>query len=241
MTAAGTTITAVLELQDVSSGYGDTTVVRGVSMRVQPGSVVAILGPNGAGKTTLLRTCSGLLRATSGHILLHGQDVSRLAPFRRGEKGLCHIPEGRGIFRNLTVRDNLRMSLPPWAKHNSPDTALDAFPILKQRASQTAGSLSGGEQQMLAVARAYLCDPAVVLLDEVSIGLAPLVIDRIYASLDILSQQGIALVLVEQYVHRALEICNTVYVVNHGTIRFSGTPDDLSHDTLASEYITGAV
>jgi branched-chain amino acid transport system ATP-binding protein len=241
MTAAAPPAPPVLELQDVSSGYGDTTVVRGVSMQVQPGTVVAILGPNGAGKTTLLRTCSGLLRASRGHVLLHGHDVSRLAPYRRGERGLCHIPEGRGIFRNLTVRDNLRMSLPPWAKHNSPEAAMDAFPILKQRASQTAGSLSGGEQQMLAVARAYLCNPTVVLLDEVSIGLAPLVIDRIYASLDILTQQGVALVLVEQYVHRALEICDTVYVVNHGTIRFHGTPDDLSHDTLASEYITGTM
>jgi branched-chain amino acid transport system ATP-binding protein len=227
----------VLELRDVSSGYGDTTVVRGVSLRVDAGSVVAILGPNGAGKTTLLRTCSGLLKATTGHVLLQGHDVTRLAPFRRGERGLCHIPEGRGIFRNLTVRDNLTMSLPPWAKGQTADPAMDAFPILKQRANQLAGSLSGGEQQMLAVARAYLSRPAVVLLDEVSIGLAPLIIDRIYENLHVLTQQGIALVLVEQYVHRALELCQTVYVVNHGTIRFTGTPDELGHDALASEYI----
>jgi branched-chain amino acid transport system ATP-binding protein len=229
----------VLELRDVSSGYGETTVVRGVSLRVEPGSIVAVLGPNGAGKTTLLRTCSGLLKATAGHILLKGSDVTRLPPFRRGERGLCHIPEGRGIFRNLTVRDNLTMSLPPWAKKQSVGPALDAFPILKQRAWQQAGSLSGGEQQMLAVARAYLANPSVVLLDEVSIGLAPLVIDRIYDSLLTLAQQGVALLLVEQYVHRALQLCHSVYVVNRGTIRFTGTPDQLNKDTLAAEYIGG--
>jgi branched-chain amino acid transport system ATP-binding protein len=225
----------------VSSGYGETTVVRGVSLRVEPGSIVAVLGPNGAGKTTLLRTCSGLLKATTGHILLKGSDVTRLPPYRRGERGLCHIPEGRGIFRNLTVRDNLTMSLPPWAKRQSVGPALDAFPILKQRAWQQAGSLSGGEQQMLAVARAYLANPSVVLLDEVSIGLAPLIIDRIYDSLLTLAQQGVALLLVEQYVHRALQLCHSVYVVNRGSIRFTGTPDQLSKDTLAAEYIGGTL
>ncbi len=231
------TPTPVLELQDLSSGYGDTTVIRNISMKIDPGTVVAVLGPNGAGKTTLLRTCSGLLKPRSGQILLHGQNVNRLAPYRRGQQGLCHIPEGRGIFRNLTVHDNLLMSLPPWTKLKNADPAMDAFPILKDRASQLAGSLSGGEQQMLAVARAYLSQPAVVLLDEVSIGLAPLVIDKIYDSLNTLAQNGIALVLVEQYVHRALQLCNTIYVVNHGTIRFNGTPDQLDENTLTTEYI----
>lgn len=231
------TQTPVLELRDLSSGYGDTTVVRDISMKIDPGTVVAVLGPNGAGKTTLLRTCSGLIKPRTGQILLRGHNVNRLPPYRRGQQGLCHIPEGRGIFRNLTVRDNLLMSLPPWAKTKTVEPAMEAFPILKTRASQTAGSLSGGEQQMLAVARAYLSQPSVVLLDEVSIGLAPLVIDRIYESLNILAQNGIALVLVEQYVHRALELCHTIYVVNHGTIRFNGTPDQLDQDTLTAEYI----
>jgi branched-chain amino acid transport system ATP-binding protein len=233
--------TPVLELRGISSGYGATTVVRDVSIAVAHGAVVAVLGPNGAGKTTLLRTCSGLLRASSGDILLDGQEITRVPPYKRGERGLCHIPEGRGIFRNLTVRDNLMMSVPPWRKDKGVDIALDAFPILKQRASQTAGSMSGGEQQMLAVARAYLSDPKVVLFDEVSIGLAPLVIDRIYESMTTLSERGIAMVIVEQYVHRALEFSDFVYVVNHGMIRFSGTPDELSHDALASEYIGGSL
>jgi branched-chain amino acid transport system ATP-binding protein len=238
---AGADDAPILELRQISSGYGTTTVLREVSIIVPRGSVVAVLGPNGAGKTTLLRTCSGLLRASSGHILLGGQDITRVPPYKRGARGLCHIPEGRGIFRNLTVRDNLTMSVPPWRKDKSLDVAFDAFPILKQRASQTAGSMSGGEQQMLAVARAYLSDPKVVLFDEVSIGLAPLVIDRIYESMTALSERGIALLIVEQYVHRALELSSHVYVVNHGSIRFSGTPDELSHDALASEYIGGSL
>jgi len=229
----------ILELSQITGGYGATTVLREVSISVRPGAVVAILGPNGAGKTTLLRTCSGLLRASSGKILLDGQDITRVAPYKRGERGLCHIPEGRGIFRNLSVRENLVMSVPPWRKDKSVDVAMDAFPILRTRAAQTAGSMSGGEQQMLAVARAYLSDPKVVLFDEVSIGLAPLVIDSIYKSMTALAERGIALVIVEQYVHRALELADYVYVLNHGTVRFSGTPDELSHDTLASEYIGG--
>jgi branched-chain amino acid transport system ATP-binding protein len=231
----------ILELRGISSGYGSTTVLRDVSINVGPGSVVAVLGPNGAGKTTLLRTCSGLLRASSGRIFLDGQDITRVPPYKRGQRGLCHIPEGRGIFRNLTVRDNLVISVPPWRKDKSLDVAMEAFPILKSRAGQTAGSMSGGEQQMLAVARAYLSDPKIVLFDEVSIGLAPLVIDRIYDSMTTLSSRGIALLVVEQYVHRALELSDYVYVVNHGTIRFGGTPDELSHDTLASEYVGGGL
>jgi len=229
----------ILELSQITGGYGETTVLREVSISVPPAKVVAVLGPNGAGKTTLLRTCSGLLRASSGQILLDGRDITRVAPYKRGERGLCHIPEGRGIFRNLSVRENLVMSVPPWRKDKSVDVAMDAFPILRTRAAQTAGSMSGGEQQMLAVARAYLSDPKVVLFDEVSIGLAPLVIDSIYKSMTALAERGIALVIVEQYVHRALELADYVYVLNHGTVRFSGTPDELSHDTLASEYIGG--
>jgi branched-chain amino acid transport system ATP-binding protein len=228
----------VLEMRNVTSGYADTLVLREVSLSVPKGAVVALLGPNGAGKTTLLRTCSGLLKPTAGQVLLHGSDVSRTEPFRRAEKGLCHVPEGRGIFRNLTVFDNLRLSVPPWATERSTERALQTFPVLESRGSQSAGSLSGGEQQMLAVARAFLASPSVVLFDEVSIGLAPLIIDQIYESLRLLADAGVALLIVEQYVSRVLQFCDFVYVINHGMIRFSGTPSQLDNDILAREYIS---
>jgi branched-chain amino acid transport system ATP-binding protein len=231
-------LTPALELRGVSSGYGSTVVLRDVSLQVPQGSVVALLGPNGAGKSTLLRTASGLLKPSRGQVLLGGDDVSRLEPFRRGSRGLCHVPEGRGVFRSLSVRDNLRMSIPPWVKGSSRlEGALHAFPILEQRSSQLAGSLSGGEQQMLAVARAYLSNPTVVLLDEVSIGLAPLIVDQIYESLKELAAMGVALLLVEQYVHKVLGMCDWVYVINHGMISFEGPPDALDSSLLEQEYI----
>jgi branched-chain amino acid transport system ATP-binding protein len=237
-TPAGEVEVLALELRQVTGGYGRTTVLHEVSLAVPTGSVVALLGPNGAGKSTLLRTASGLLKPSSGEVLLGGDDVTRLEPFRRAERGLCHIPEGRGIFRSLTVHDNLRLSLPPWAKDASPMAqALEAFPILKSRSSQLAGSLSGGEQQMLAVARAYLSSPRVVLVDEVSIGLAPLLVNQIYDSLRSLAAMGVALLLVEQYVHKVLSLCDQVYVINHGLIRYHGSPDELDTDMLAEEYI----
>lgn len=229
---------ATLELRGVSSGYGRAVVLHDVTVSIPPGSVVALLGPNGAGKSTLLRTASGLLKPTLGQVFLNGTDVSRMDPYRRAQRGLCHIPEGRGIFRSLSVQDNLRLSVPPWSKDaHLIDGALQAFPILKQRAAQVAGSLSGGEQQMLAVARAYLCRPSVVLVDEVSLGLAPLVINQIYESLQSLAATGIALLLVEQYVHKVLSLCDRAYVINHGMIRYSGPPETLDADMLAEEYI----
>jgi branched-chain amino acid transport system ATP-binding protein len=229
---------AALNLRQVTGGYGRATVLNEVSLVVPRGSVVALLGPNGAGKSTLLRTASGLLKPASGQVYLGGADVTRLEPFRRAERGLCHIPEGRGIFRSLTVHDNLRLSVPPWIKDSAPiERALEAFPVLKRRSAQFAGSLSGGEQQMLAVARAYLAAPNVVLVDEVSIGLAPLIVDQIYDSLRALAATGVALLLVEQYVHKVLSLCDRVYVINHGMIRFEGTPAELDVGMLAEEYI----
>ena len=200
----------VLALDGVTAGYGRTIVLRDVTMSVPAGKVVALLGPNGAGKTTLLRTAAGLIDCMSGTIRQGSDDVTRRDSVRRARGGLCLVPEGRGIFRTLTVRENLVLQVPPWIKSTALERAYDAFPILKQRAKQRAGTMSGGEQQMLALARAYLSQPKLVLLDEVSTGLAPRIVDEIFSALDTLAGQGVALLLVEQYIHHALAMADRV-------------------------------
>jgi branched-chain amino acid transport system ATP-binding protein len=228
---------AALALAGVSAGYGGVTVLRGVDLVVPAGSIVALLGPNGAGKTTLLRTASGLLRPTAGRVLVGGRDVTGRAPNKRARAGLCLIPEGRGIFRSLTVRENLRMLVPPWRSDNSVDRALDAFPVLRQRLGQIAGTLSGGQQQMLALARTYLADPEVILLDEVSMGLAPKVVGEIFETLHDLAGHGVALLLVEQYINRALEMADQVVLLDRGRVVFDGSPADLDEDTVVKRYL----
>nr|WP_095212355.1 MULTISPECIES: ABC transporter ATP-binding protein [unclassified Frankia] len=227
----------VLELRGVEAGYGRTTVLRGVDLTVRPGSVVALLGANGAGKTTLLRTATGLLPAARGRVLVGGRDRTGAPAHRRARDGLCHIPEGRGIFRSLTVRDNLRMQVPPWATDSSVEVALAAFPVLRERLGQTAGTLSGGQQQMLALARAHLARPRIVLLDEVSMGLAPAVVDQIFHSLKALAVSGVALLLVEQYVQRALDIADRVVLLDRGQVTFDGPTGDLDQNALLRGYL----
>jgi branched-chain amino acid transport system ATP-binding protein len=230
----------VLALTGVTAGYGRTTVLREVDLTVAAGSVVALLGPNGAGKTTLLRTASGLLAPAAGEIRLAGESVTRARPHERARRGLCLVPEGRGIFPNLSVRDNLLLQIPPWSKGRDYEVALEAFPVLRDRLSQRAGSMSGGQQQMLALSRCFLADPKVVLLDEVSMGLAPRIIDEIFAALVAVSRRGVALVLVEQYVSRALAIADHVYLLGRGTVTFSGVPSELDEDELTRRYIGAA-
>jgi branched-chain amino acid transport system ATP-binding protein len=226
-----------LELRGVTAGYGRTTIIRDVSFRVARGTVTALLGPNGAGKTTTLRTLAGLIKPSSGTILLDGIDVTRKAPHRRAEAGLCLIPEGRGIFRNLTVRENLRMQVPPWRRGAAVDAAVEAFPVLGERLDQVAGSLSGGQQQMLALGRAYLSAPSVVLLDEVSMGLAPRVVDEIFDSLKRLAAAGVALLLVEQYVSRALELADRVVLLDRGHVAYTGDTATMDEAELMKTYL----
>jgi len=230
---------ALLELRGVTAGYGRTTVLREIDITVAAGSVVALLGPNGAGKTTLLRVASGLLSPTGGEVRLLGDDVTRRRAYQRARGGLCLVPEGRGIFPNLSVRENLTLQIPPWLRKAGYDTALEAFPILKERLSQTAGSLSGGQQQMLALSRCFLADPKVVLLDEVSMGLAPRVIDQIFDALAKLVSSGVSMLLVEQYVTRALHLADHVYLLGRGQVNFSGTPSQLDEAELLRLYIGG--
>jgi branched-chain amino acid transport system ATP-binding protein len=226
----------MLELTGIDAGYDSHPVLRGVSLAVPDRSVVALLGPNGAGKTTLLRVASGLLRPAAGTIQLDGQDVTRWPTHRRAAAGMCHVPEGRGIFPALSVADNLRLQ----AAGGSPravDHALAAFPRLRDRRAQLAGTMSGGEQQMLALAHAYVTQPSVVLLDEVSMGLAPKIVDEIFQHLRALADRGTSLLLVEQYVTRALALADYVYILNKGRVTFAGEPRELGDADIVASYL----
>jgi branched-chain amino acid transport system ATP-binding protein len=238
---AGATATAAaaaaLEITDLSAGYGQVTILRNVNLRVAPGQVVALLGANGAGKTTLLKTAAGLIRPSRGQILVGGQDVTRAPAHRRARAGLCLIPEGRGIFRNLSVAENLRLSAPSWVKDADLESVYERFPILKDRRGQTAGTMSGGQQQMLALARATLAQPSLVLVDEVSMGLAPVTIDIIFEALKAVAASGVALLVVEQYVHRALEIADSVYLIKKGEVTSVGDPSHAATTDLFAEYM----
>jgi branched-chain amino acid transport system ATP-binding protein len=227
----------VLELLDINAGYEGSTVLRNVTLYVPDRSVVALLGPNGAGKTTTLRVASGLLDPAQGRIVLDGVDMTRWPPFARAERGMCLIPEGRGVFAALSVRDNLRLQSEPGSESDSIDRATQTFPRLGQRLNQVAGTLSGGEQQMLALARAYLANAKVVLLDEVSMGLAPVIVDEIFEFIDRLRSTGVSLLIVEQYVQRALDIADYVYVLNRGAINFVGEPQEIEGEAILESYL----
>ncbi|MBV8692120.1 MAG: ABC transporter ATP-binding protein [Actinobacteria bacterium] len=212
-------------------------MLRDVTLRVPDGTVVALLGPNGSGKTTLLRVAAGLLDPSGGRVVLDGDDVTTLAPHQRRARGVCLVPEGRGVFPALTVRENLRV----FSRGAGIDRAVEAFPVLGQRLDQVAGTLSGGEQQMLALSRAYAEDARLVMLDEVSMGLAPKVVDEILAFLARLVAQGTSLLLVEQYVAKALELADYVCVLDRGRLAFAGEGDELSVDDILASYLGGGV
>jgi branched-chain amino acid transport system ATP-binding protein len=227
----------MMELNGVVAGYGGTTVLRGVDLIVPDGAVVALLGANGAGKTTLLRVASGLLHSTRGRLLLDGTDVTRDRPHQLVERGICHVPEGRGIFPSMTVRENLILQSVKGEEAQALERAISAFPRLGERLAQTAGTMSGGEQQMVALARTYVQHPRLVLLDEVSMGLAPKVVDEIFEFLHLLRAQGVSLLLVEQYVTRALAIADLVYLLNRGEVSFAGEPGELEGEDVFRQYV----
>jgi branched-chain amino acid transport system ATP-binding protein len=224
-------------LQHITAAYGDSVVLRDVDLVVPDGAVVALLGPNGAGKTTLLRVASGLLKPRVGRILIDDRDFTGRAPNALMKAGVCHVPEGRGIFRSLTVKDNLQLQALPGEEREAMERAADVFPKLGQRLNQIAGTLSGGEQQMLALARAYVQRPSLVLLDEVSMGLAPNIVDEIFDFLATLASTGASLLLVEQYVTRALAVADYVYLLNKGQVAFAGEPSELGSDDVFTQYI----
>jgi branched-chain amino acid transport system ATP-binding protein len=226
-----------LALSGVTSGYGETVILRDVDLEVPAGSVVALLGPNGAGKTTLLRTVSGLLFPTAGLVTMDGVDITRLPTHLRARRGLCHIPEGRAIYRSLTVRENLAMQTSKGREAEAIERAAEAFPILGDRLDQHAGTMSGGQQQMLAMARAYIADPRLILVDEASLGLAPIVVDAIFSFLARITAEGSSLLIVDQFVARALAMASHAYVLNRGQIIFSGTPKELEDGDVFQQYL----
>jgi branched-chain amino acid transport system ATP-binding protein len=227
------------ELEGITAGYGDTITLRDVDLVVPAGTIVALLGPNGAGKTTLLRVASGLLRPRQGKIRIDGLDFTGAPAERFATAGICHVTEGRSVFPGLTVRENLRMFAAKGAagEAEAMERAVSAFPKLGERLSQVAGTMSGGEQQMLALARAYAQRAPVVMLDEVSMGLAPIVVDAIFEFLHKLVAEGSSLLLVEQYVAKALDIASQVYLLSRGRVVFRGEPAELAGDDILSSFL----
>jgi branched-chain amino acid transport system ATP-binding protein len=221
----------ILSVKDLQVHYGAIHALRGVSIDVPEGEVVALIGANGAGKTTTLRAITRMLRVTTGSVRFRGEELTRLQPHDILARGLAHAPEGRGIFLNLTVREN--MELGAFLRKDKDGIAADLeksyklFPILKERIDQLAGTLSGGEQQMLAVARALMSRPRLLLLDEPSLGLAPQIVERIFQVLRDVSQSGVSLLLVEQNAHKALQIAHQAYVLETGEVVMKGTGREL--------------
>jgi branched-chain amino acid transport system ATP-binding protein len=226
----------MLELENITAGYGDTVVLRNVSLSVPDAKVVALLGPNGAGKTTLLRVASGLIKPTSGRIMLNEEDVTGRRPYFMARKGLCNLPEGRGIFPSLTVKDNLILQSPKGKEAATIERAVSSFPALATRLRQLAGSLSGGEQQMLALVRTFASEPKIVVVDEASLGLAPIIVDQIFKTLADIASTGVSILLVEQYVTRALALADTAYLLNRGEVAYAGGADDLEGDEIFEQY-----
>ena len=221
----------VLAVKDLQVYYGAIHALRGVSLEVPDGQVVALIGANGAGKTTTLRAITRMIRSSAGSVRFRGEEITRLQSHDVVARGLAHAPEGRGIFLNLTVRENLELG--GFLRTDKDGVAADLeksfalFPILKERIDQVAGTLSGGEQQMLAVARALMSRPRLLLLDEPSLGLAPQVVERIFQVLRDVSAQGVSLLLVEQNAHKALQIAHQAYVLETGEVVMKGTGREL--------------
>lgn len=228
----------VLELRGVRAGYDDIAVLHGIDLAVEPGQVVALLGPNGAGKTTTLRIISGVHTITSGQLLFCDRDMTGVSPRELARAGVCLIPEGRGVFPNLSVRDNLSMmTFTGRSRDEIEEVAFTRFPILAERASQIAGTLSGGEQQMLALSRGLATEPAVLLLDELSMGLAPLIVGQLYEEVAEIARHGVAVILVEQFANAVLEFADHAAVLVRGRIEKQGHPDDGLRTELATLYL----
>ncbi len=232
---------AALELIDVRAAYGSIDVLHGVNITIMPGTVYALLGPNGAGKTTTLKVASGQLNPTAGEVRFLGEKINGRAADKVARAGLCTIPEGRGIFPNLSVLENLRtMTYTGTSLSTIEDQAYTRFPRLKERRKQMAGTLSGGEQQMLAIARAIGTEPKVLLLDELSMGLAPLVVSELYDVVKRIAADDVSILVVEQFAHEVLGVADVAAIILHGAIQFEGPPTEVA-DALQDAYLGGSV
>jgi branched-chain amino acid transport system ATP-binding protein len=237
----------MLEVRGIDVHYGPIQALFGIGLRVGEGEKVALVGSNGAGKTTTLRTVSGMIAPTAGEILFEGERIDGLPAFKVIERGVAHLPEGRELFRDLSVLDNLRLG--HWTRgkgrgatfKRKADEVMDHFPILRERAHQAAGTLSGGEQQMLIVARALMSDPRLLVVDELSLGLAPMIVSQLFEILEEINRAGTSLLIVEQFVHMALEHTNRAYALAKGRVALEGQSRKLATSSeLREVYLGGA-
>ena len=226
-------MTPILEATALQAGYGEGLILRGVDLAIRPGEAIGLMGRNGMGKTTLIRTLMGLLPARGGTVRVDGEDVTRTATFRRARRGIAVVPEGRGVFGSLTVIENLRLAARPAADGATPwpmDRVLGIFPRLSQRAANRGDQLSGGEQQMLSIGRALMTSPRLLILDEATEGLAPLIRDEIWRTIRTVREAGVATVVVDKTVTAVLSVVDRAEILVKGSIAWSGTPDALRAD-----------
>lgn len=233
----------MLKVSNLHVAYGKINALKGISLEVHKGEVVTLIGSNGAGKSTLLKTISGLVRPKAGSITFEGEEITKISPDAVVGRGIAHVPEGRPIFTNLTVMENLKAGA--YLRRDKEQLQTDyeemfaLFPILKERKEQMAGTLSGGEQQMLALSRALLSKPKLIILDEPSLGLAPLIVDLVFDVIEKVRKTGITILLVEQNAHLALEIAQRAYVLETGEIKLSGQSESLLKDQRVIEAYLG--
>jgi len=241
--------TQMLSIKNLHAGYGKVEVLHGISMEVAKGQVVTLIGSNGAGKTTTMRAVSGMIAPSAGEIVLNGQAIAGLEAYHIAKRGLAHSPEGRRVFATMTVTDNLLLGAFPRLTGSRPrgdvpgdlERALELFPRLKERRMQLAGTLSGGEQQMLAMARAVMLNPDVVLLDEPSMGLAPILVEEVFRIIGRLKERGVTMLLVEQFAAAALAVADYGYVLENGRISVHGPAAKLRDDpAVKAAYLGGS-
>ena len=234
----------MLEIKDLYVSYGMMEVLHGVSVTVEDRELVSIIGPNGAGKTTLIKTCMGLVKPTSGSILYDGEDITRLPAHKRAAMGIGYVPEGRRVFGKLTVEENLQMGAYDLKDKtqikNNIDMVYDIFPRLGERSKQLAATMSGGEQQMLAIGRALMLNPKMLFIDEVSMGLMPIMVNTCFDVIKKLNDDGITILVVEQNANKALKVADRGYVLETGNIVISDTAENMrSNDTVQKAYLGG--